>query len=97
MLSIERTRYHSPCYWWMVAWLRILDCLFSILTLQFLYCNLAEWPLGRSLGVRAECSLSFKGRIRWWIGNWVAIFGSLFSILTLGYLHTNWTNWFYTD
>jgi len=98
MLGISRTsKSRSNLYWWIFAWLRILEMLVSILSFCYLYTELMDVLVGRKAQmIEKEIPLSFEGRIYWWVGSWVVILEIPITILTFGRLEADWTGWFWT-
>lgn len=75
---------------WLLAWLQIFDCLFSIFTLEFYYCDLTGWWYGDDGAYPTLATpMSIGKRIVSWFYEWVWIFEELITILTLGQFKTD--------
>lgn len=74
---------------WLLAWFQIFDCLFSIFTLEFCYCDLVGWWFGDGAYPTLAEMMTIKRRIASWFKEWVWILEELITILSLNQIHTS--------
>ena len=74
---------------WIIAWLQIFDCLFSIFTLEFCYCDSVGWWYDDGVYFALANPISIGKRIADWFYEWVYIFEELITILSLGQIQTS--------